>query len=153
MRMFRQGLVLCGVGALTMAAFAAVAPKAAPKESSGCGATTTTARSSCPTGVTSLTVEAWGASGGDGGECTINDCVAVGGDGGEGAYVTVTLAVTPGETLHVVVGEEGGSGTDVIGGEGGDGYGEGGDGGIGGSDGGASASGRRRRRRIGGDPR
>ena len=90
-----------------MAAFVAVAPSAAPKESSGSKSYDDDGTFVVPAGVTSITVEAWGASGGDGGECTINDCVAVGGDGGEGAYVTVTLAVTPGETLHVVVGEEG----------------------------------------------
>lgn len=49
-----------------------------------------------PTGVTSVTVSMWGGGGGSG--------TAV---GGAGAYVTGTLAVTPGQTLKVVVGSGG----------------------------------------------
>ncbi|WP_395141228.1 glycine-rich protein [Armatimonas sp.] len=46
-----------------------------------------------PTGVTSLTVKLWGAGGGQ--------------NGGSGAFVSGTLAVTPGETLKMVVGNGG----------------------------------------------
>ena len=56
-----------------------------------------------PAGVTSLTVEMWGAGGGGGN---------AGGDiGGGGGYASATVAVTPGETLIVVEGGPGGSST------------------------------------------
>lgn len=47
-----------------------------------------------PAGVCSIQVEAWGAQGGSS-------------TGGNGAYVKGTFAVTPGETLYVVVGQRG----------------------------------------------
>lgn len=60
-----------------------------------------------PTGITSLTVKAWGGGGGGGG----GGSGAAGGAGGAGGYVTGTLAVTAGETLNVYVGGGGGGGT------------------------------------------
>ncbi len=53
-----------------------------------------------PEGATSITVKMWGAGGGEGGG---------GGNmnGGGGAYITGTLAVTPGETFTVIVGQGG----------------------------------------------
>lgn len=52
-----------------------------------------------PTAITSINVKLWGAGGGGGG----TDAAAEGGSGGSGAYVTATIAVTPGETLNIFV--------------------------------------------------
>lgn len=49
-----------------------------------------------PAGVTTMRVEAWGASGA--------------GSGGKGGYVAGTLTVTPGETLRIYVGQDSGGG-------------------------------------------
>ena len=51
-----------------------------------------------PAGITSITVKMWGAGGG-------ND-----GGGGAGAYLTGTLAVTPGQVLSLIVGASGANG-------------------------------------------
>jgi len=59
-----------------------------------------------PTGVTSVTVEVWGA-GGRGGRRTSN---GVAGGGGGGAYSMAEISVTPGDNYNVTVGA-GGSGT------------------------------------------
>ncbi|MEZ4920232.1 MAG: HYR domain-containing protein [Saprospiraceae bacterium] len=56
-----------------------------------------------PSGVTEITVEAWGAQGGDGGPNTPGGI----GIGGKGGYATGVLSVTPGETLYIYVGGEG----------------------------------------------
>jgi hypothetical protein len=78
-----------------------------------------------PVGVTSITVECWGAAGGnDGGSNTV----------GAGGYLKATIAVTPGETLNLYVG---GSGGTLNGGWNGGGNG-GGTGTYGGGGGGAS---------------
>ncbi len=53
-----------------------------------------------PAGVTSLTVKLWGAGGAGGG---YHAGIETGGKGGSGAFVTGTLAVTPGEILTLVV--------------------------------------------------
>jgi hypothetical protein len=53
-----------------------------------------------PAGVTSYTVHMWGAGGGG------SDATAV---GGAGAYVTGVFAVTPGETLSIIIGFGGAS--------------------------------------------
>src|SRR5262245_51516179 len=50
-----------------------------------------------PAGVSSATFDVFGAKGG-----------AAGAQGGKGAEVKATISVTPGETLHVVVGGAGG---------------------------------------------
>ncbi len=55
-----------------------------------------------PTGVYSVTVEAWGAGGGAG-----SYTGAYAGGGGGGAYATTVLAVTPGEVLTIRPGEGG----------------------------------------------
>jgi hypothetical protein len=63
-----------------------------------------------PDGVTSITLEAWGAQGGN---STWSGTVA----GGLGAYVRGTFAVTPGDELKILVGGQGESGS--VGGGGG----------------------------------
>src|SRR5262245_28848046 len=62
-----------------------------------------------PAGVCSLTVDAFGAQGGDGSFGT-DDA----GIGGEGGRATATIPVTPGETLAVYVGGQGEAGPEVI---------------------------------------
>ena len=69
-----------------------------------------------PTGITSITVEMWGAGGGGG----AGGSSASGGAGGGGGYVQATYTTTPGETLNVYVGG-GGSGGGVSGAVGGGG--------------------------------
>ncbi|HYV91679.1 MAG TPA: fibronectin type III domain-containing protein, partial [Chitinophagales bacterium] len=78
-----------------------------------------------PDGVTQLTVKLWGAGGAGG---NYDPCPAYGGGGG---YVTGTIIVTPGETLTIVVGGKGetGSGAGAYGGGGGKQSGAGGRGG------------------------
>ena len=70
-----------------------------------------------PTGVTSVTVKAWGAGGGGG-----NAYAGVGGSGGGGGFAQGTITVTPGETLTVYVGGGGGAGGATANGGGGGGY-------------------------------
>ena len=65
-----------------------------------------------PAGVMSITVAAIGAAGGAGGGAHAGGG-AGGGAGGEGASVTATLAVAPGEQLSVGVGAPGGVGASV----------------------------------------
>ncbi len=94
-----------------------------------------------PANCNTMTVKVWGAGGGGGG----NDGPA-GGNGGGGAYVTSRFAVTPGETLTLVVGGGGGGGascaTNAGGGAGGFGGGAvGGNAGAGGCSGGAGGGG------------
>jgi len=57
-----------------------------------------------PAGVTSVVVKLWGAGGGGGGDSFDGGRLSVGGGGG---FATGTVAVTPGETLTVVVGAGG----------------------------------------------
>ncbi|MBU3659958.1 MAG: PKD domain-containing protein [Flavobacteriales bacterium] len=52
-----------------------------------------------PCGVTSINVKAWGAGGSGGGVDTYSGAI-----GGGGAFVQTTLAVTPGQTLSIIVG-------------------------------------------------
>ncbi|HPF30905.1 MAG TPA: hypothetical protein PLO25_01150 [Candidatus Saccharibacteria bacterium] len=59
-----------------------------------------------PSGVTSITVKAWGGGGGGGG----GGNGGVGANGGGGGYTSATLSVTPGETLTVYVGGGGAGG-------------------------------------------
>lgn len=76
-----------------------------------------------PTGVTSITVKAWGGGGGGGGGG--NASGSNGGNGGGGGFTLTTLTVTPGETLNIATagGGGGGSGTTSSGaGGGGGGY-------------------------------
>jgi hypothetical protein len=77
-----------------------------------------------PAGVTSITIDASGASGGTGYNYY--------GPGGNGARVQTTIAVTPSETLYLYVGGSGGNGSV---GTGAAGYNGGGAGGIGNGDG------------------
>ena len=81
-----------------------------------------------PSGITSLSISAWGAAGGGGG----NDGQQ-GGHGGGGAYSTSILTVNPGDVLTLFVGGGGGGGLSCAagygGGSGGFGYGNGGIGG------------------------
>jgi hypothetical protein len=71
-----------------------------------------------PAGVSTVTVKLWGAGGGAWGSHS-------GGAGGAGAFALARLAVTPGETLTVLVGQGGGDGfrrTAIYGGGGHGGY-------------------------------
>lgn len=52
-----------------------------------------------PCGVTSINVKAWGAGGSGGGVDTYPGAI-----GGGGAFIQTTLAVTPGQTLSIIVG-------------------------------------------------
>lgn len=75
-----------------------------------------------PSGVTSVTVKAWGAGGGGGGGGSrFGD---TGGDGAGGGFAESTITVTPGETLTAIVGGAGGGGGrgNAAGGGGGGGY-------------------------------
>lgn len=62
-----------------------------------------------PAGVSSFTVEAWGAGGG-GGSAGIGQ--NAGGGGGGGAYASLTIPVSNGESYVVTVGVGGGSNSD-----------------------------------------
>jgi len=78
-----------------------------------------------PAGVTSITVQAWGAGGAGGGSTNAGPFSARGGGGGGGgAYATSVLPVTPGETLTlwVVVGAGGVGVSGGNGGKGGDSF-------------------------------
>jgi hypothetical protein len=74
-----------------------------------------------PSGISSVTIKAWGAGGGGGG----GGDDGAGDDGGGGGYVKSTLTVTSGETLTVTVGGggSGGTGNSTTGGDGGGGGG------------------------------
>ncbi len=70
-----------------------------------------------PTGVTSITVKAWGAGGGGGAG---SNSTRLGGNGGGGGYAKAVLTTTPGETLDVLVGSAGSKGAaNTNGGDGG----------------------------------
>lgn len=56
-----------------------------------------------PAGVSHLSVEAWGGGGGGG---SVSGCFA-GGGGGSGGYARAIIAVTPGESLGIVIGSGG----------------------------------------------
>jgi hypothetical protein len=80
-----------------------------------------TATYTVPSGVTSVTVKAWGGGGGGGG----GGSTGIGGTGGGGGYATSTYTVTPGNTLTVYVGGGGSGGaysSNAGGGGGGGGY-------------------------------
>src|ERR1700749_346007 len=62
----------------------------------------------CPTGVTSVTGECWGAGGGGGGAATTNP--AAGGGGGGGGYAKSVLTVVPGTAYTYSVGNGGNAG-------------------------------------------
>ena len=66
-----------------------------------------------PTGVTSVTVHMWGGNGGNSnpGLYSLGVILTTGDLGGKGAYLTGTLAVTPGEVLNIYVGGAGGNAT------------------------------------------
>lgn len=91
-----------------------------------------------PSGVTSITVKAWGAGGGGGSRQPIGQTNAA--SGGGAGYATDTISVTPGETLDIVVG--GGGASSTSGGTSAGGYGGGGDGHGGGNQSGGGGGGR-----------
>jgi len=63
----------------------------------------------CPSNVTSIIVELWGASGGGGGGSGNLFCSpgADGGAGGKGGYIRSTIAVVPGNVYHIIIGQAG----------------------------------------------
>ena len=65
----------------------------------------------CPVGVTSVTVECWGAGGGGGGASTANNAVA--GGGGGGAYASSFITVTAGNVYTITVGAAGAGGANT----------------------------------------
>ena len=65
----------------------------------------------CPTGVTSIQVEAWGGGGGGGGVTSISS--AAGGGGAGGNYIKKSLTVSPGSTYLISVGAGGAGGLDT----------------------------------------
>src|SRR6185369_5638687 len=71
-----------------------------------------------PTGVTQLTIEAWGGGGGGGGEGS--QFGAAGGGGGAGGYAKGVVSVTPLQRYNIQVGAVGAHGApDQVGGTGG----------------------------------
>jgi hypothetical protein len=131
---------------------------ATPDTSQAFGFTGATQTFVVPTGVTSISVDAFGAQGGAGSTCSgtegesgVVQLCGDAGTGGMGAHATSTISVTPGETLTVVVGGQGGAATDGnddtcvgetgAGTPGGAGFGGGGAGGIGGCPAGAGGGG------------
>lgn len=109
----------------------------------------------CPSGVTKVTIKAWGAGGGGGG-ITTDNVIGSGGGGAGGQYATKVLDVTPGTIYSVKVGAggagstgNGGNGGDTIfgsnlvvakGGAGGKSYENGGTGGVGSTSGGVGTT-------------
>lgn len=71
-----------------------------------------------PSGVTSLTIKAWGAGGGGG----AGNGNASGGDGGGGGYAKSVVTVTPGDNLSIDVGTGGARGSSTSRGGNGGGY-------------------------------
>ncbi|MFZ1453280.1 MAG: PKD-like domain-containing protein, partial [Ferruginibacter sp.] len=64
-----------------------------------------------PAGVTSITIDSYGAQGGAGNNGNSNSGPTAGGAGGLGTRATGTLAVTPGQVLNIFVGGAGTTGT------------------------------------------
>ncbi len=100
MRRFRHLFALIGATALIVAAMSIASSPVHASVESQTFDVPGTYDFVVPVGVTSLTVDAYGASGGSGDG---NPAVA----GGLGGRTTATIAVTPGETLKVVVGGAG----------------------------------------------
>lgn len=74
-----------------------------------------------PAGCTEVFIEVWGGGGG-GGSARVNSGapkIASGGGGVGGMYSSVTVPVTPGETLNITVGAGGAAGNNSAGGNGG----------------------------------
>ena len=65
----------------------------------------------CPAGVTSVSVECWGAGGGGG---FAHYEYSAAGSGAGGSYISYTMTVTPGKTYYFNVGAGGKGGTDSI---------------------------------------
>ena len=70
----------------------------------------------CPTGVTSIQVECWGAggAGGSASAAASTNNNRSGGGGGAGSYVKKTIAVIPGTTYNVIVGQGGYKGSTLL---------------------------------------
>ncbi len=107
-------------GALALSATTVLAPTAAgaaPFEESF-SFTGTTVEWTVPEGVTEITVEAFGAQGGDSAAAGFDDDSGIetieAGTGGLGGSTTATIAVTPGETLSLAVGGRGGDGSATV---------------------------------------
>lgn len=88
-----------------------------------------------PAGVASVTIDAFGAQGGDGPDTVADDV------GGLGGRATAIFAVTPGETLQINVGCRGGAGLEAPGPGGSGGFNGGGTGGTADANGGGAGGG------------
>jgi uncharacterized repeat protein (TIGR01451 family) len=99
------GTLSYGCVALAMAALGAgqALAQTSPETFSTAGNSTWT----CPSNVTSVQVEAWGAGGGGGG---VNKNFAEAGGGAGGSYVRYTVGVTPGTVYQLTVGAKGAGG-------------------------------------------
>ncbi|MFD7557726.1 Ig-like domain-containing protein [Streptomyces sp. NPDC059835] len=127
MNIFRSKSVMAagatGLLAATLAALPANADEAAPASPCGAGGVFTTAAPTCtysavgtdtftvPAGVTSVTVDLFGAEGGSAAGYVSPSPPNDGAPGGLGGETRADLAVTPGQTLQLTVGGVGSSGT------------------------------------------
>jgi uncharacterized repeat protein (TIGR01451 family) len=104
------GSVRRWAGILRAAAVAALALGAAQVRAQSTSSFTSAGNQTwpCPTGVTTVQVEAWGGGGGGGGA---SQNYAGAGGGAGGSYVRYTVSVTPGTTYKLVVGAGGTAGT------------------------------------------
>jgi len=66
----------------------------------------------CPLGVTSITVECWGAGGGSGScdTCFTGGCYPIAGSGGKGGYNKQIISVIPGNNYTITIGNGGSAG-------------------------------------------
>jgi hypothetical protein len=142
-RCLRRATVTLSAAALFSSALAVVLPGAAfaaPPPVCVAGVCTVTVTAAgpdsfvVPAGVTSIAVTAIGGKGG-------NESPGGSAVGGSGAMTSGTLAVDVGDTLDIVVGEDGADGGSGVGGAGGGGNGPGGAGGDGSTDSGGGGGG------------
>lgn len=94
-------------GSAAMAESPAAVPSAATGAIGGLREYRTSSVWTAPPGVTHVLVEAWGAGGSGGASAPVNRGGGGGGGGGAGSYQRVVVAVVPGTTYDLVVGEGG----------------------------------------------
>ncbi|MDE0803382.1 MAG: hypothetical protein OSA99_08665, partial [Acidimicrobiales bacterium] len=113
-------LPLIAVGALALSATSVIAPTAAGAATidETFSFTGSTVEWTVPDDVIEITVEAFGAEGGDSAAAGFDDDTGIQtagpGPGGLGGTTTATIEVTPGETLTLAVGGQGGDGAAAI---------------------------------------